>query len=185
MQVPLGRPRRYCSDLCRWHGWSRRTRQRPRVPPSRWHTPADLRAQVLARWDIGLDAAAEADSTLVPLYLGPDHADVHRRDALAFEDWTALTPPGHCVWINAPYMPIAVLSAFLARATMTAARGTPVVGLLPASTGSQWWWKHVIDAGASVEFLRGRLAFTGPESKPGGCAPWSSALVCWDPPTPV
>ena len=137
----------------------------------------------MARWTFGLDAAAEADSALVPNYLGPDHADATRRDALAFEHWAELAAPLD-VWLNAPYAPTPYLSKFLSRATVTAKHGTRVVGLLPASTGANWWWTHVIEAGARVEFLRGRLAFTGPHARTGSVAPWPSAIVIWEPRTP-
>ena len=134
---------------------------------------------MLARWPLTLDAAARADNTLVPGYLGPDHPNPGRRDALRFEHWAALAGGG-VVWLNPPYVPTVTLSRFLGRAVATARAGVPVVGLLPASTGARWWWEHVIGAGAEVEFLRGRLSFHGPHARPGGAsAPWASALVLW------
>lgn len=139
---------------------------------------------MLGAWRIGLDAAATLDSALVPNYLGPDHDDPNRRDALAWDDWSGLAPKGSTVFVNPPYTPTGVLSAFLSKAVATADAGRPVVSLLPASTGAAWWWKHVADAGASVEFLRGRLAFGGPHAGQGrgSVAPWASALVEWLPP---
>lgn len=90
--------------------------------------------------------------------------------------WAALTPPGRVVWLNGPYTPAPVLRAFLTKAAQTAAEGTPVVALVPASTSSAWWHDLVIGAGAEVEFLRGRLVYGGPHST-GGAAPWPSAIV--------
>jgi hypothetical protein len=133
---------------------------------------------VLEKWQVGLDAAAEVDSAIVPSYLGPDHVDPERRDALAYEDWASLAAGG-VTYLNAPYLPIALLRGFLQRAVATAAAGTTVVALLPASTGAAWWWDFIIEPGATVEFLRGRLAFEGPHARPGGTAPWSSAIVEW------
>lgn len=137
---------------------------------------------MLAEYPIALDAAACGTSTLVAdHYLGLDHPDPDRRDALAFDSWAHLVPAGGAVWLNPPYVPVAVMSAFLHRAVATAADGVPVVGLVPASTGARWWWDHVVDAGADVEFLRGRLSFGGPHAAPGTAhtAPWASALVRW------
>lgn len=117
----------------------------------------------------------------MPDYLGPDHTDAARRDALKFDGWASLVPPGGVVWLNPPYTPVKTLSAFLSRAVITAATGRTVVGLVPASTGAAWWWEHVIDAGADIQFLRGRLAFSGPHAGagPATVAPWASALVVW------
>lgn len=133
---------------------------------------------MLARWPVTLDAAACSVSALVPSYLGPDHPDPARKDALAFDDWAELAGDG-VVYLNPPYLPAVLLGRFLARAAATGRAGSPVVGLVPASTGTRWWWEHVVETGAAVEFLRGRLAFTGPHATPGQCAPWSSALVVW------
>jgi hypothetical protein len=56
--------------------------------------------------------------------------------------------PGQVVWLsNPPYTSVKVLGAFLARAVATARDGVTVVGLLPASTGAEWLWRFVIEAG--------------------------------------
>lgn len=175
VQPSVGRPRSYCSAGCRQSAYERRRRRRPR---NDWHTPPEVRAAVLARWPVTLDAAACSVSALVPSYLGPDHPDPARKDALAFDDWAELAGDG-VVYLNPPYLPAVLLGRFLARAAATGRAGSPVVGLVPASTGTRWWWEHVVETGAAVEFLRGRLAFTGPHATPGQCAPWSSALVVW------
>jgi hypothetical protein len=118
----------------------------------------------------------------VPSYLGLDHPDEARRDALAHPHWAALAGDDGAVWLNPPYTPATLLSTFLERAAATAAAGVPVIGLVPASTGAVWWWQHVVGAGAQVEFLRGRVSFVGPHST-GTPAPWASALTTWVPPT--
>jgi hypothetical protein len=69
---------------------------------------------VLARWPLTLDAAACGNNTLVPGYLGPDHPDPARRDALEFEDWAGLAGGG-VVWLNPPYVPVDTLPSFLVR----------------------------------------------------------------------
>jgi hypothetical protein len=129
----------------------------------------------LERWPITLDAAATAESRIVEEYIGPDHPVRTRRDALTTY-WPDHAGEG-VVWINPPYRPV-LLRRFLSKAVETATAGTPVVALIPASTGSIWWHENVVNVGAEVEFLQGRLRFGGPHSG-GGPAPFSSALVHW------
>lgn len=126
-------------------------------------------------WNIALDAAACAQSRLVPDYLGPDHVVPARRDALT-RDWHALADGG-AVYLNGPYTP-SLLRQFLAKAVETSTQGTDVVGLVPASTDTRWWHDYVTSSRASVEFLRGRLRFGGPHAT-GGPAMFGSALVVW------
>lgn len=177
-QPASGRPRQYCSDACRQYAYAQRKRRRP--VRSDWWTPLEVREDVLARWTVGLDAAATVQAALVENYLGPDHADPARRDALAFENWAGLLPVGQVVWLNPPYTPAPFLEGFLQRAVATAAAGVTVAGLVPASTGTDWWWRNIVEPGAEVEYLRGRLVYGGPHST-GGPAPWASALVTWRP----
>jgi len=151
------------------------------APRSEWWTPDDLRARVLAEHDFGLDAAACALSTLVPgAWLGPTHPDPERRDALGFNDWAGLVPDGQSVWLNPPYAPVRTITAFLATAARTAKAGVPVVALVPAATSTAWWWDEVQGHPTEVEFLRGRVRFTGPHST-GGTPLWGSALVTYLP----
>lgn len=111
-------------------------------------------------------------------YLGPDHPDPVRRDALAFDHWADLCPEGRAVWLNPPYLPARVLTEFLARAVNTSQAGRSVVALIPAATGTTYFQRHVLAPGARVEFLPGRIAFTGPHGN-GTPARWASALVEW------
>lgn len=131
--------------------------------------PADLRATVLGRWDITLDAAACEANRIVPEYLGPDRPHQGRRDALA-ASWGAYAGDG-VVYLNPPYRPV-LLRRFLAKAVETSAAGTPVIGLIPASTDTLWWQEFVTGPQAEVEFLVGRLRFDGPNSS-GGPAPFA------------
>lgn len=114
----------------------------------------------------------------MPAYLGPDHPDPARRDALAFDHWADLCPEDRAVWLNPPYLPARTLDAFLARAVATSRQGRPVVALIPSATGTGYFQRHVLDGGARVEFLPGRIAFTGPHGT-GTPARWASALVEW------
>lgn len=176
-----GRPRRYCSTACRKAAYRRRASKPLRAARADWWTPPEVADHIRIEHHLGLDAAACERSTLVAdNWLGPNHHDPTRRDALAHDHWADLTPKGATVWVNPPYAP-PVLTKFLTRAAATAAAGTPVVALVPASTGTNWWHRTVVEAGASVEFIRGRLVFGGPHST-GGPAPWPSALVTYQAP---
>ena len=59
---------------------------------------------------------------------------------------------------------------------------TTVVGLLPADTGSKWWWDHVFGPDTSlptwseIRFLRRRLSFER-DGKPVGASKVPSAVV--------
>jgi hypothetical protein len=154
-----------------------RKRQRKRRHRSEWWTPQSIRTRLHAEHDLTLDAAACAESTLAYEWLGPTHPDATRRDALAFPHWADLAAGG-VVYLNAPYTPAPFLGSFLRVAATTRDAGTTVVALLPASVGTHWWHEGVIDAGAEVEFLRGRVTYGGPHST-GSPAPWPSALVTY------
>jgi hypothetical protein len=172
-----GRPRVYCRQACRQRAYNRRLAAppAPRLTRDDWWTPASVRTEVLSRWPVKLDAAASAASAIVPEYLGPDHVDPLRRDALAVS-WADLASDG-TVYVNPPYSST-LLRRFLERSVSTAAAGVPVVGLVPASTSSLWWAKFITAPGAVVEFITGRLRFGGPHAT-GGPAPFGSALVYW------
>jgi hypothetical protein len=179
-QPSTGRPRLYCRLACRKAAYRARVSNPSKASRSEWWTPPELLASVRAHTDLGLDAAACADSTAVPAaWLGPTHASKPRRDALAWASWAELTPAGTTVWLNPPYAP-ALLRRFLARAVATSDAGTPVIALIPASTGAHWWHDFVLAPGADVEFLRGRVSYGGPHST-GTPAPWPSALVTYRP----
>jgi hypothetical protein len=179
-QPSTGRPREYCSVPCRQNAWKRRRRQSAPagVDRSQWWTPPELRERALAL-NVKLDVAALRESALVPYYLGPDHVDPARRDALSGEvDWAVLADGGRC-WMNPPF-DVPRLSRFLAKAVMTSSEGgVDVLGLLPASPCTRWWNRWVVDSGAVVEFVPGRLSFRGPHFREGGVAPWGAALVHW------
>ncbi|SEM17457.1 DNA N-6-adenine-methyltransferase (Dam) [Blastococcus sp. DSM 46786] len=144
-----------------------------------WWTPEPLRSQILTEYNVTLDAAACVQSRLVPQYLGLDHEDARYRDSLAPDvDWGQLAGPSGWTYLNPPYLPIPLLSGMLAKAAASAAAGSPVIGLVPASVTTRWFTTHITDAGARVRFVRGRVKFTGPFAN-GGSAPWGVALVEW------
>ncbi len=178
-QLETGRPRIYCRVACRKAAYRARLSSPAKGSRSEWWTPPGLLDTVRTDTVLGLDAAACAASTTVTdNWLGPTHEAPDRRNALAWSDWSSLTPAGTVVWLNPPYAP-RLLRQFLERAAATSAAGTPVIALIPASTGAHWWHECVLASGARVEFLRGRLSYGGPHST-GGPAIFPSALVRYD-----
>ena len=145
-----------------------------------WETPQTLfdvlRDEVL----FGLDAAASAENRKVWDYLGPDHPDEARRDALR-EGISWASPSERAAWLNPPYSQVA---AFVRKARQQQRLGVPVVMLLPARTDTRWFQDELYDAaqgtfrpGVEVRFLRGRLRFVGAKDS----APFPSMIAMLSP----
>lgn len=137
-----------------------------------WETPPALLEQY---GPFDLDVAASAETAKAPVWFGPDHPDPTLRDALDLGGLWARY--GQRAWLNPPYSQIA---AFLDRATreVQIAPGFELVCLLPARTDTRWWHTHIWLGSASrhrveVEFLRGRLKFSGSANS----APFPSVVV--------
>lgn len=70
-----------------------------------------------------------------------------------------------CIWINPPY---AKIRPWVEKASQH--ESCPVVMLVPAAVGSNWWAEHV-DGKAEVYFIRPRLTFKGHDQPyPKDCA---------------
>lgn len=141
-----------------------------------WATPRDLFSELDSEFGFDLDAAAMSHNALCRAWLGPDHPDPHRRDALRFPDWADVTEPGEtergAVFLNAPYG--VKLGPFTQRAALTAKNGRPVVGLLPGRTDTAWFHRWVLPYG-EVRFMQGRLRF----GDSANSAPFPSIIVVW------
>lgn len=122
-------------------------------------TPPSLLAAVVRRFGaIGVDLAASASNAVCREWLGPDHPDEHRRDALDLRaQWNWARIPG-LRWLNPPFGDIAPWAEKCAE--QSAIGPCRVALLVPASVGSNWFAGHV-DGKALVLFLRPRLTFVG------------------------
>jgi transcriptional regulator with XRE-family HTH domain len=141
-----------------------------------WNTPRDLMEQLREEFgDFALDVAALSSSSVATQYLGPDHPDPRRRDALAFQHWADLAPQGGPLFCNPPYG--ALLPDFTRLAAETAARGVTTVALLPVRSSARFWHDHVLQPGVEVRYLRGRLKFVDSNGQSENAAPFASALV--------
>jgi phage N-6-adenine-methyltransferase len=87
---------------------------------------------------------------------------------------------GERVFMNPPYG--REIYAWARKAREAAARGTLVVGLVPASTDLAWWHEDVIGHATELRWLRGRVRFLtdGPYRASGFFA---SVVVIWRPRT--
>jgi phage N-6-adenine-methyltransferase len=121
-----------------------------------WRTPPDLFARVSAVHRFTLDVAASDENTLCTKWMTKEI------DGLA-QPWGP-----HTVWCNPPYRNV---GAWVEKAARESRRSALVVMLVPVSTSSRWW--HEYADRAEIEFLRGRLRFSGSPDP----APFSSALL--------
>jgi phage N-6-adenine-methyltransferase len=160
--------------------WTDRDRRHDRTPSvsvhwssssGDWSTPLDLFHRLDRIHHFTLDAAANAANAKVESWLGPDHPEPRRRDALR-RNWH-LDGPGGSVWLNPPYG--RTIGSFMAKARLESQHVT-VVCLVPVRTDTRWWHDHC--AGQEVEFLRRRLKFNGQAKD----APFPSAVVTMRPP---
>lgn len=178
-----GLPRRWRSPACRQAAYARRRRRRP--VSNEWWTAAHVRQRIVAERAIVPGGAACFISRLALEYLGLNHPDSARRDALAFSDWHAVAlaaaegPRTRVAWLQPPQLPSKTLGEFLARAAATAQAGTGFVALVPSASGTRCWWDHVVGLGAQVEFLRGRVPLDVPDSAAATVGPRACALVNW------
>ena len=70
------------------------------------------------------------------------------------------------------------ISDWVARAATESQDGGPLLVLIPARTGSDWWNDHVVGVAAKVWFIRGRLKFLDADGEPASSgAGFDSALI--------
>jgi phage N-6-adenine-methyltransferase len=139
-------------------------------------TPADLFAELDARFHFTIDVAASASNHKVARWYGL------QQDGLA-HSWAA-----ERVWCNPPYSRI---PAWVRKARVEFEAACPlIVMLLPASRTEQAWWQDDIEPfrdrglGVRTEFLRGRRSFALPglqSALPNSRVPFGLVLAIWEP----
>lgn len=145
-----------------------------------WTTPPALVASVSEEFGrITLDAAARVGDAVAEHWLGSDHPELHRRDALSsLVDWVDLaghTPHEAHIWVNPPFGRRA--TAFVARAVEAAKNGVPVTVLLPARVDTALWHDWVFPYASEIRHLRGRLRYGRGDKRYDSPAPFPSALL--------
>jgi len=99
-----------------------------------WGTPHDVFDHLDREFDFDLDAAAEAASAKCKSWLGLDHPDPSRRNALAGPPW-----PGRRAFLNPPYSPDGgTIFRWVTRAYLEAQTKEHVVLLLPGTADTDW-----------------------------------------------
>ncbi len=131
-------------------------------------------------FDIDL-AATSSNCRIVlfgnPVYLGPDHFDEFRRDAL-IAPWHRY---GKCGWLNGPYSRGQILK-FCAKAEAEAAKGFTTVSLIPGDVSTEYYHRYVLTG--EHRTVKTRLKFEGaPLDKHGKLPPakFGSVLRIWRP----
>jgi phage N-6-adenine-methyltransferase len=125
---------------------------------SEWETPQDFFDRLNQEYHFILDVCATSSNAKCPLYF------TKAEDGLS-QPWK-----GIC-WMNPPYG--REIGEWIRKAYKSSLEdGTVVVCLLPARTDTKWWHEYVIPHAETIEFIRGRLKFSGKAP-----APFPSALV--------
>ena len=123
-----------------------------------WETPQEFYDAVNEVFSFDLDVCATRTNAKCERYF------------TKVEDGLSQTWNGIC-WMNPPYG--REISRWVQKAYESALKpGTVVVCLLATRTDTKWWHDYVITHAQSVEFIKGRLRFSGK-----GPAPFPSALV--------
>jgi phage N-6-adenine-methyltransferase len=131
-----------------------------------WETPQDLFDRLHAVHGFTLDVCALPENAKCPRFFTPEM------------DGLSLLWGDNVCWMNPPYgreIGKWVKKAYEATLSDWQHSGAKVVCLLPARTDTAWWHDYVIPHG-KVEFLRGRLKFSGNKWN----APFPNAIVVFE-----
>ena len=123
-----------------------------------WSTPDDFYQDLHKEFDFNLDPCSNHENHKTEKYFTKED------DGLA-QSWD-----GYRVFMNPPYG--REIGHWMKKASE--ARSL-VVCLVPARTDTRWWHDNVIDKGAEVRFVKGRLKFGGSKNS----APFPSAVVIY------
>jgi len=118
-----------------------------------WETPQWLFDMLHGEFDFTIDLAANAHNAKCFTYLGLDHPDKGRRNALAvpWEGRGWLNPPygrGVGKWIEKAYLETRQPWCEM------------VAMLIPSRTDTRYWHDYVMRA-SEIRFIKGRLTFVG------------------------
>jgi phage N-6-adenine-methyltransferase len=139
-----------------------------------WPTPQDFYDRLDAEFGFELDVCSSRANRKAPSYFALDHEDVDRRDGLE-ADWSDGGATG-TVWMNPPYGK--TIREWMSKAFDTAhTTGRTVVCLVPVRSSSQWWHDLVLNTGAEVRYVKGRLTFGDATNS----AAFASAVVIYRP----
>jgi site-specific DNA-methyltransferase (adenine-specific) len=175
----VGRKRIFKDDAARQraHRADLKKKQIQRKRQGDYSTPPDLFEELDRLYHFTIDVCATADNAKCPHYFTPE------QDGLT-QPWSGATwwrPGSEAVcWMNPPYHQ-AEIHKWIRKAyeESSSQRGTVVVALLPARTGS-WWFHELVLPHATVTFLRGRIKFAEMTTNP----PEDSMIAVFGIPSP-
>lgn len=129
-----------------------------------WATPQALFDALHEEFNFGLDAAANNHNAKCSLFIDTDSLS---------QDWAALCPESHAVWLNPPYG--RKIGPWIEKAYRESLKGCCVVVLVFARTDVKWWGAWAKRA-AQIITIEGRIRFEGASSS----APAPSCLLVFD-----
>ena len=175
-----------------------------------WATPREFLANVvdgLGLPPVALDIAAVARTAVAPLWLGPDHPDPRRRNALdpatswhvdgigtrflncpysrlctIYDDgvWKGkASGRSKSLWCSTLKRKSTTVMHWFRRAAVEGNRGrNPLLKLVPSRTDTDWWYRHVHGVAARVLFVDSRLWFLNADlSEADMPAPFPSVVI--------
>ena len=166
-----------------------------------WRTPDPMFDLLDSEFYFALDAAAVKKDSKCHAYLGPDHEDSRRRDALVVDWRTAQdydqTPGYRPVFINPPFSvdlyrksvkaghpDKSLLIESWAEKCATEGQRVTVVGVFPAGTQTRWWYSFVRNGPMRAREIRSiphRVSFLRPDGSKAHNAGGNTAVVIWTP----
>lgn len=152
-----------------------------------WRTPPDVLSDLrrISGWgEWALDLAATSVDRVVPEYVGPDHPEPSRRDALALTSRQLdhlVAPDSAPIWCNPPYDQWAAFARVLTAAARD--RHVPLRScLLVFARTDTVAWHDAAPLASAIAFRKGRVSFVDTATgEPGGTAPAPSAALFFGP----
>lgn len=178
----VGRPRKHTNDRERWNAAQRARRSRLSATKStkskqnalfssrtsEWYTPPEIYQPVLCslgREQFDCDPAS-------PSLTGPIPAQIRftRKEDGLKQAWYGV------IWLNPPYG--RQLTSWIQKAIteIRAGRAEIIYLLVPARTDTAWW-HDAVAAGATAQFLKGRIRFLKENGTVGDTSPFPSVLL--------
>lgn len=154
-----------------------RIRRTPSVPgqpkaTDLWRTPPQMFAALHAEFAFDLDAAADTQNHLCPVWLGPGGA---ADDALAVR-WADY---GRRVFLNPPYS-ATLIRAFMAHARRQMVHGLDLLVVLVKLDPSTRWWEETRSA-VEIREIPGRVEFLTADGITKAGAMFPSAVIVYRP----
>lgn len=133
-----------------------------------WRTPDVLFNNINARFNFGVDVAADETNAKVDFYLTEDIDSLNC-------SWNVTDLP---VWCNPPF---SLKEDFVFKAVEEMHNGVCTVMILPCTPDVSWFHSHILGIAQEVWLFKGRVQYIPavPVEEKHGCS-FPSMLVVWD-----